>query len=227
MSLRRKIIDSEAYARCVTGLISGYLRVAYHTSKWQRIGFEPMDEAVKNGDPIIFVLWHQRLVMSPYMFDVSLGKFCSLTSTGRGGTMIGKLLGRFGFETVSMSSHKRHVALSREVLGRIRNGYSIGIAADGPRGPARKSSNVPLIWGRVSGKRIFVLSYASRGAFLLPTWDKNMVPKPFTKGVFTCEEWVQPIPRKGTDAEYEALRVDLETALNAVTDASDVACGRV
>jgi lysophospholipid acyltransferase (LPLAT)-like uncharacterized protein len=226
VSLRKRIADSEGYARAVTAVAAAYLRFAHRTSKWQRQGFEAMDEAVRSGDPVIMVLWHQRLMMSPYMFDVSLGKFCSLTSSARAGSMVGKLLRRFGFENVSMSSHKRHIALSREVLGRIRDGYSIGIATDGPRGPARQSSDVPLVWGRVSGKRIFVVSYSSRRAFELPTWDRTMVPPPFTRGIFMCQEWPRTVPKKGTDAEYEALRLDLQAALDEITDASDRASGR-
>lgn len=227
MNLRKRIADSEGYTRIVTGVLSGYLRFAHRTSKWQRLGFEPMDEAVKNGDPIIMVLWHQRLMMSPYMFDVSLGKFCSLTSAARAGSMVGKLLIRFGFANISMASRKRHVALSREVLKRIKDGYSIGIATDGPRGPARQSSNVPLVWGRVSGKRIFVVSYSSRRAFELTTWDRTMIPTPFTRGVFMCREWPVTVPRKATDSEYEALRLDLQATLDEVTDASDLASGRM
>jgi lysophospholipid acyltransferase (LPLAT)-like uncharacterized protein len=226
VSLRKKIANSENYARIVTGVVAGYLRFAHRTSRWQRLGFESMDEAVKSGDPIIMVLWHQRLMMSPYMFDVSLGKFCPLTSSARAGSMVGKLLRRFGFNNVSMSSRKRHVGLSREVLKRIRDGYSIGIATDGPRGPARQSSNVPLVWARVTGKRVFVVSYSSRCAFELPTWDRTMIPTPFTRGVFMCQEWVQTVPRNGADAEYEALRLDLQAALDEVTDASDRASGR-
>ncbi|MEP2027073.1 MAG: DUF374 domain-containing protein [Paracoccaceae bacterium] len=227
MSLRKRIADSEGYARAVTAVTASYLRFAFRTSKWQRLGFKAMDDAVRNGDPIIMVLWHQRLMMSPYMFDVSLGKFCSLTSAARAGSMVGKLLQRFGFANVSMSSRKRHVALSREVLERIRDGYSIGIATDGPRGPARQSSNVPLVWGRVSGKRIFVVSYSSRRALELPTWDRTMIPAPFTRGVFLCQEWPVSVPRKGTDSEYEALRLNLQAALDEVTDASDRASGRI
>lgn len=226
MSLRKRIADSDRYARIITGTVAGYLWFAYRTSRWQRIGFEPMDEAVKKGDPVIMVLWHQRLMMSPYIFDLSLGKICSLTSAARAGTMVGKLLQRFGYDNVSMASRQRHVALSRAVLERIKDGHSIGIAADGPRGPARQSSTVPIVWGRVSGKRIFVVSYSSRRALELPTWDKTMVPAPFTRGVFTCQEWQNTVPRKGTDEEYENLRLSLQSALDDITNASDLACGR-
>lgn len=226
MSLRKKIVDSETFNTLLTSVFETYLRFAYRTSRWERTGFEDMDAAVQGGDPVIVAIWHQRLMMAPYIFDTSKGKICSLTSSGRAGVLAGRLQQRFGFGTISMSSHKRHVALSREVLGRIRSGYSIGIAVDGPRGPARQASTVPLVWARVTGKRVFVVSYSSRRAIEFPTWDKMMMPVPFTRGVLTCREWDETVPRKASDADIETLRVNLQTALDAVTDASDLATGR-
>jgi len=185
-----------------------------------------MDEALRNGEPVIVALWHQRLMMSPYLFDATLGKMCTLTSSARAGRLAGQVQARFGFETIAMSSHKRHIALSREVLGRIRDGYSIGIATDGPRGPARVASTVPLVWARASGARIFVVSFAARRVIRFPTWDHMMLPAPWTLGVLMCREWDQPVPRKASDAQTEALRSNLQTALNDITDASDRAVGR-
>lgn len=226
MSLRKKIADSDRFNRTVEGLLAAYIRFAYRTSRWERIGFEPMDAALREGEPVIVALWHQRLMMSPYLFDASIGKICTLTSAARAGRMAGNVQELFGFETIAMSSHKRHVALSREVLGRIKDGYSIGIATDGPRGPARIASTVPLVWARASGKRIFVVSFSARKVIMFPTWDKMMLPAPWTKGVVMCRAWDETVLRKSTDQETEALRSKLEQALNEVTDASDQAAGR-
>lgn len=226
MSLRKKIIDSDRYANIITGLTSRYLRFAYRTSKWQRLGFEAMDDAVRNGDTVIMVMWHQRLIMIPYMFDTSLGKCCGLTSSARAGTMVGKLMRRFGVDFVPMASRTRHVALSRIVLKRMKNGDSLIIAADGSRGPARQSSTVPVVWGRVSGKRIFAVGYSSRRAIEIPTWDKTMIPAPFTRGVLMCQEWTQKVPRNGSEEDYEALRLDLQALLDDVTDSCDQTIGR-
>lgn len=223
VSLRRKIADSAWFNSGVEGLFAAYIRFAYRTSRWQRSGFEPMDAALRDGKPVIVALWHQRLMMSPYLFDASIGKMCTLTSSARAGRMAGNVQKLFGFETIPMSSHKRHIALSREVLGRIKGGYSIGIATDGPRGPARVASTVPLVWARASGCRIFVVSFAARRTIKFPTWDKMMLPVPWTRGVVMCREWDQIVPRKATEAETERLRGALQTALNDITDASDQA----
>ena len=120
VSLRKKIADSPRFNRAIEALLAGYVRFAFRTSRWQRSGFEEMDACVRRGEPVIFVLWHQRLIMAPYLFDTSLGRICALTSAARAGRLAGQILVRLGFETIPMSSHKRHVALSREVLRRTR-----------------------------------------------------------------------------------------------------------
>ena len=227
LSLRRKIADSAWFNKSVEGLFAAYIRFAYRTSRWQRSGFGPMDQALKDGEPVIVALWHQRLMMSPYLFDTSLGKMCTLTSGARAGRLAGQVQAQFGFETIAMSSHKRHIALSREVLGRIRDGYSIGIAPDGPRGPARVASSVPLIWARASGKRVFVVAFGARRVIEFPTWDRMMLPAPWTRGVLMCREWEETVPRKADDAQTQALRARLETALNRITDEADQAVGRL
>ncbi|WP_353351669.1 DUF374 domain-containing protein [Aquicoccus sp. SU-CL01552] len=224
--MRRKIADSRGFARVVTGLFAAYIRFAHCTSRWQRRGFEAMDDAVRAGEPVIFVVWHQRLMMAPCMFDVTLGPICSLTSGGRPGRMVGALLERFGWQNVSMESRKRHVKLSRLVLQKMRDGVSVGIAADGPRGPARVSSTVPLTWARSAGCRVFTVSFSANRVVEFPTWDRMWLPSPFSRGVFLCREWEGTVPRKASEAEIEALRQDFETALEAVTAESDQMTGR-
>ncbi|MDE4276724.1 DUF374 domain-containing protein [Phaeobacter gallaeciensis] len=226
MSLRKRIADSPRFNRTIEGLFAAYVRFAYRTSRWQRSGFEEMDACVKRGEPVIFVLWHQRLIMAPYLFDTSLGRICALTSAARAGRLAGQILVRLGFETIPMSSHKRHVALSREVLRRTKEGCSIGIAADGPRGPARISSGVPITWARMTGCRVFTVAFAEKKVLKLPTWDKQMLPLPFSRGVLICQEWQETVPKKPADDEAEALRQSLEKALDQITDKADQAAGR-
>jgi len=60
----------------------------------------------------------------------------------------------------------------------------------------------------------------------LPTWDKQMLPVPFSRGVLMCREWDEAVPRKPTPEQTEDLRLSLETALNQITDDSDAAVGR-
>lgn len=226
MSLRRRIADSNWFNSAVEGTLAAYVRFSHRTSRWDRTGFEEMDGLLAQGKPVIMVLWHQRLIMAPFLFNTSLGKVMSLTSAGRAGRLAGNMLTRFGYETVPMSSHNRHVVMSRHILGQMRKGYSIGLAADGPRGPERVCSTVPLIWARASGCPVFVVSFSANRVLQLPTWDHMWLPKPFSRGVLTCRKWPQTVPRRHSDAEGEALRCSLERALESVTEISDADAGR-
>ncbi len=226
MSLRKRIADSEAFNNTVAAIAAGYVRLAHATTRWQRLGYEPLDQLLRDGEPAIVVLWHQRLVMSPYLFPVDLAPICSITSSGRAGSLAGRVQARMGFQTIAMSSHKRHVALSREVLGRIRDGVSVGIAADGPRGPARVCSTVPLIWARASGARVFVTGFATRRAREAATWDRMLLPSFWTEGVTMCREWPETVPRRAGADEIETLRQSLQGLLNRVTAECDEQVGR-
>ncbi|WP_146348140.1 lysophospholipid acyltransferase family protein [Falsiphaeobacter marinintestinus] len=227
MSIRRRIADSAWLNRSVEAVLAAWISIAYKTSKWDRTGFEEMENAVRQNEPVIVVLWHQRLMMAPFLFDPKLGPICTFTSTGRAGQLAGRVVERFGLGTISMSSHKRHIALTREVMGKIRQGVSIGITADGPRGPARVASDVPLLWARASQKRVFLVSFSARRVHALPTWDQMWVPALWTRGVFRCQEWTVSIPRSIDETEAETLRANLQSALDAVTDETDRATGRL
>lgn len=226
LSLRKKIADSPRVNRAVEGLIAAYVRFAFRTSRWTREGFDEMEALVRGGEPVIMVVWHQRLIMSPYLFDAGIGRICALTSGARAGRLAGQVFARMGFETIPMESRKRHVALSREVLRRTREGCSIGIAADGPRGPARVCSAVPVAWARMTGCRVFTVAFAERRVIKLPTWDQQMLPLPFSRGVLRCEEWKGEVPKKPSEEETEALRLSIEAALDSITDEADRAAGR-
>jgi len=225
-SLRKRIADHPGVNRWFEDRLASYVRYAHRTSTYTRTGFEEMDACIARGEPVIMALWHQRLVMAGYTFPVHLGPISSLTTAARAGRLAGQVLNRFGYDTVPMETRSRHVALSREVLRRIKSGSSIGIAVDGPGGPARVASQVPLMWARVSGCRVFTVAFSSNRVIKLPTWDKLMLPVPYSRGALTCQEWDAHVPRNADEAELEQLRLSLEATIDAVTDAADEAVGR-
>jgi len=60
---------------------------------------------------------------------------------------------------------------------------------------------------------------------LFASWDRFLVPYPFSRGVFY---WGEPIwvSRDATEAELEAKRRDLEAELNRITALADEAVKR-
>ncbi|WP_158971675.1 lysophospholipid acyltransferase family protein [Chachezhania sediminis] len=227
MSLRKKIANSAALNNAVEWLVAGYLRLAQATSRWERVGYEEMDRAGENGEPIIGVLWHQRIMAAPWLCDLSRHRMCTLTADARAGRLAGNVQAKLGMENISMSSHKRHVALTRTVIEKMREGCSIGIACDGPRGPARVSSTVPIIWARTTGSRVFMVAFSARKVFVAGSWDKMFLPLPFSRGVMMCREWTETVPRRASAEDIEVYRQKLQDALNDLTAEADRYVGRV
>jgi lysophospholipid acyltransferase (LPLAT)-like uncharacterized protein len=225
MTLRKRIANSPAVNNAVARVMAGYIRLVKATSRWDYHGFDVMEQALSEQDAIICALWHDRLTLSPYLFDTNRHPICTLTSEGRAGKLVGIVQTRFGFSTLPMSSHKRHVALSRAVLSEIKKGTSVGIAIDGPRGPSRESKTFPLIWARSTGKPIMMITYSVKHARHLPAWDKMLLPRLFNRGVFMCRPFSRDIPRKMTDEQMEDLRLCLQNEMNALTKEADTLSG--
>lgn len=224
-SLIKKIGNSAFVTRAIAKILANYVRLVWITTKWHSEGFQEMRAALKDG-PIIVVLWHQRLLMAPYLFDLSAGRICSLTAEAKGGRMAGMVQQEFGFETIAMPKGEGGFSMSREVLRRMRTGVSVGIAVDGTTGPARVAKTAPLLWARATGRPIFVAAFATkRHKVVENSWDKAIIAWPFNTGVRICERWNVDVPRKVNEDEMEQLRQKLEASLDDVTARVDQKLG--
>lgn len=225
--LRKRIVGSPALNGGLARVFAGYVRFCHATTRWERHGFEDLTAQLTEHGPVVIAVWHERLMMAPYLFDLDAGRICSLTSDARAGRLAGLIQTRFGFQTIAMSRYKRHVALSREVLLRMKDNWSVGIAPDGSNGPARIAKTFPIIWARSSGAPIFVAAFAARRTLSLPTWDRMQFPLPFTRGVLRVRRFDKDVPRKLDEDGTKKLRAALQAALDDVTAEADRAVGRL
>jgi len=226
MSLRKRIAASKWVNELAAAIVYRYVRLCHATTRWEREGFDEMYAALREGRPVITVLWHERLFMSMYLFDPELCKICAITTNSRVSYLGQRILSRFDFESVMIEPNDSPVALTREILGRIRNGYSVAISPDGTRGPPRVAKPFPIIWARSARIPIFCVAYSVRRALRLPTWDRALIPLPFNRGAMLVRRWPEEVPRGITDAQTEDLRAKIETAVNDLTDDADRRVGR-
>ena len=77
---------------------------------------------------------------------------------------------------------------------------------------------------RVSGTPILPCSFSSRHRVVLNSWDRFVIPLPFTRGVIIWGEPITVARDAGPDV-IEAARLQIEASLTAVTDAADGAMG--
>ncbi len=199
-----------------------YIRFVYLTGSWKTVGGDIPRRYWDEGKPFILTFWHGRLMMMPRFWDKGTA-ISMLTSQHRDGQIISRIVGRFGVVTVVGSSSRGGAQALRSMVKSLKAGNCVGVTPDGPRGPRMRAAPGIVSIARLSGIPIIPAAYSvTRGRFL-GTWDRFLVPWPFTQGVLI---WGEPIAVSGNadvDAR-EADRIKIEESLNALTFEADRLC---
>jgi len=129
------------------------------------------------GSGVLLACWHGDLVaLSAAPLDYSPTLLVSRSRDGSWAAMVARWLG-FGVVRGSTSSGAAAGALG---LARcLLDGRSVGLAVDGPRGPARHAGGGALRLAARTGARVVPVAAACRRALRLSTWDRLFVPAPF------------------------------------------------
>lgn len=224
MKLRRRIENSDFLAAVLSWLLAGYLRLCFATIRWTVQGQDALARDLADG-PVILVLWHSRLLIGPSAWPSDLAKLFTLRDPSPAGRLSSETQARLGMAPIKMRPESSNFAASRQVLRVIRNGHSLGMTADGPLGPDRRAKQAPLEWARATGRPVYLFAWSARRTIRLKTWDRLMIPVPFSRGVYIHQRWPVAISPKLTAQQYSDLRKDLSRHLDAVTSQADQMAG--
>lgn len=203
----------------LTRLAASYIRLVFHTGRWDFADIHYLDQQIDAGRPVIAAFWHSRLLMMVYGWYLKR-PLVMLISRHRDGQLIAETIARFGYRTVAGSSRKGGMQALRELLAELRSGINVGITPDGPRGPRMRVQSGVTALARMSGAAIVPVTCSARWRVLFRSWDRFMLPLPFGRGLFMAGEPLE-VPRDADSAALEALRVELERRLNALTAEAD------
>jgi lysophospholipid acyltransferase (LPLAT)-like uncharacterized protein len=220
--LQRPIVQT-AFAK-VLGL---YLAFALRTTRWSLDGCEHMAPHAA-GAPVIVAFWHERLPMMPMLWlkarrarpgRGARNRVHVLVSQHRDGRFIGAVVSRFSLDVVLGSSTRGGAKSLRLLLNLLASGDHIAITPDGPRGPRRVAAAGVAQLAALSGAPILPCAAQTTRHWVLRTWDRMVVPRPFGRGVVVC----LPTIAVGRDAWQDALPA-IGTALTAAAERADRLC---
>lgn len=136
----------------------------------------------KNQPPFILCFWHSRILMMPYMMAGWAGPM--LISEHRDGKIISDAVALLGIGAARGSSTRSGVRALLQMVRMAREGHTLGITPDGPKGPREEVSAGTVMLARKTGLAIRPVSYACSAYWRAKSWDRFYIPKPFSKGVF-------------------------------------------
>ena len=220
----KAVLSNELVRRAACWLVSLYMRLVYATTRWQVVGAGSPESYWKDQQPFIVCFWHGRLLMQPYAWRSNM-PFNMLISQHRDGQLISKTVSYFGIRTIAGSTNKGGTSALRGMIAALKSGEAIGITPDGPKGPRMRASEGVISIARLAGVPVVPLTYSTSRGKVLKSWDRFLIPFPFSSGIFI---WGEPIAvARGSDvAAINAARQDLEEGLNQITRTADEMMGR-
>ena len=212
----KKITRSHIGCAIFSFLAYWYVRLIAVTTKWEVRNIENFYGNLDKYDSVIFIAWHGRAPMIPYFWDKrSILK--ALVSPHRDGQILVGLLRRFGIGHIDGSSNERALSAAVTLLKELRQGTTIAIIPDGPRGPSMTMGISPLYYAQKTGKPIIGVTYSiARSIVVERSWDRMLLPLPFHKGICAV---TKPffIPKNASKEDLEQHRRIIEDEMNRLT----------
>lgn len=219
MRALRPVIRHPKVQAALCWLVARYIQTVHRTGDWSIIGDEKAAAMAAAGEPFVMAFWHGRLLMMPFSRRVHW-HVDMLISNHPDGQLIARTVRPFNIETIAGSTSKGGAGALRQLARRLRQSGVVGITPDGPRGPRMRASEGVVALARIAGVPVFAVSYSASRGKVLGSWDRFLLPFPFSRGVFV---WSDPIavPKDADAAGIEAKRREVENALNAAARRCD------
>lgn len=169
--------------------------------------------------PVIFAIWHNRLLMLPRVFDPCFPSRQSLglISASRDGDLVATLIERSGYGTVRGSSSRKGVIALRQLVDSLAAGMNVLITPDGPRGPVYETSQGIVFLAQKTGAPVVPIHMEYSSCWRLKSWDRFIVPHPFARlrAIFGAPLQIGP----AADASrLETERLRLQNAMMSLVE---------
>ncbi len=155
------------------------VRLLAATWRIREVNRAPSQRLRDGGKPVVFTLWHGEMLA--LLWHHRNEGITVLISEHGDGEIIARIAEALGFRTVrgstSRGGGRALLGMSRTVQG----GGDVAFTPDGPRGPARRFAPGALIVAQRTGAPVITLAVSPSGAWRLKSWDRFMIPKPFSR----------------------------------------------
>ena len=168
-----------------------------------------------NTHPLILCFWHRGIFASTWAFrKQNIGV---ITSQSFDGEYIARIISAFGYVPIRGSSSRggaRALLESRRIL---ETGRTVAFTSDGPRGPLYVTKPGPVLLASKSGVPIVAFHIAIERAWLLKSWDRFMIPKPFSRALL-CMSRQMAIPPDLDADQVQQFHAEVQAAQDRVRE---------
>lgn len=161
--------------------------------------------------PGIYCFWHRAMIPSAYHFRNM--QIAIMISRSFDGECIARIAQKLGFRPVRGSSSRGGAGALLGMREELDLGHPAVFTADGPRGPIYVAKRGPVLLAQRTGYKICCFHVAVERAWILKSWDRMMIPKPFSRASFYITSPLA-VPADAAEAQLEESLRELQAAMD-------------
>ncbi len=177
------------------------------------VSYEEGAQKTLDERPLVASFWHECMIPATYLFR-HMG-IRVMSSFSYDGEYMGRIIRRFGFVAVKGSSSRNPVRALLGLRRALEDGWTVAFTLDGPRGPRRTVKPGPAGLARSSRVAMTAFHAAVDKAWVLRSWDRMMIPKPFSRVLVRVSQ-LMPVSADGGDDDLDCYSAQLQESLDRV-----------
>jgi len=202
----RKLATTKMASKIIYWLVRSYCA----TFRFKMVNEEPLLNYLEHGGRVLMCTWHQQ-IFAAFHYGKKFEKYnpSIMTSKSLDGEIAAGVARHVGWYPVRGSSSRDGGPALRELTNRLKK-YGLAILfPDGPRGPAGVSKSGAISLAHAADAVILPGYVKAENAWYLNSWDKFMIPKPFSRvTIGFCEMIKLPPIQSKVDIENQRKMLD-------------------
>jgi len=168
---------------------------------------------LEQGGSVLICTWHQQFLSVIRHFQ-NYRKYrpALMISKSRDGDIIAGVAVRTGWVPVRGSSSRGGSEALAEMIARLRETRLAGHIVDGPRGPAGTVKPGLIRLALAADAVIVPICVVAEKAWHANSWDRFLIPKPFSRVTIRFIDMIRPGPMETTE-EFEEQRARVEETM--------------
>jgi lysophospholipid acyltransferase (LPLAT)-like uncharacterized protein len=193
------------------------IRVIGPTLKWET-SIEEGGPQTTMPDPCVYAFWHRSVFMATYYYRHR--RIAVMTSSSFDGEYIARIIEKFGYKAVRGSSTRGAVRALLGMHTEVEEGRTVAFTIDGPKGPVYVAKPGPVLLARNTQVPIMPFYIAAENGWVLKSWDRFVIPKPFSRVHLRVGRFVH-VPESANSEASQQLQGVMQAGLDRVRESAE------
>jgi lysophospholipid acyltransferase (LPLAT)-like uncharacterized protein len=175
------------------------------------VNSKAIDELEKQNKNFILGFWHGTMLLPWYLNRNK--NFAGLTSKSKDGDLLAKILKKWNYKVLRGSSSEGGEVALGLMIDFAKNGYSVAVTPDGPKGPPQKLKPGAVVSAKKARLPLILVGIGFKKKRYLKSWDRFQIPKFFTRANVYYSNPVY-VPENSNREEISKIIEECEKKLN-------------